>query len=385
MNAENLVEIISSGETSKVQLKRDFDHQDKIAAEIVAMANAQGGIVIFGVEDKAGAIVGLSYEQLQLINNKLANITSDLIKPLVSFTTEVVDVEHKKLLVVRIDEGVAKPYKDNNGTVWVKRGADKRKVTDNSELMRLFQESGTLHVDEMTVPNTSEKDIASYLVEEYLHCLYKNEDVYAPDHYLYQNLGILKNGKITLGGLLFFGRNPQRYLPNFCIKAVRFLGNDLGGVHYGNSRDIVGPIPRMFRDGLDFLDANLQHLQMGQNFNSVGILEIAMVALEELLQNALIHRDYTINAPVRLLIFDNRIEIISPGKLPNSLTVENIKLGQAVPRNNLLISYCAKLMPYRGIGSGIHRALTAQPNTQLINDTEGVGQFTVKIPRPEKE
>jgi predicted HTH transcriptional regulator len=310
---------------------------------------------------------------------------SDLIKPLVSFTTEVVEVEDKNLLVVHIDEGTVKPYKDNNGTIWTKRGADKRKVTDNSELMRLFQESGTLHVDEMVVPNTSEKDIDAGKVEEYLRSLYKNEDVDAPDHYLYQNLGILKNGKITLGGLLFFGRNPQRYLPNFCIKSVSFVGNDLGGVHYRDSRDIVGTIPKMFRDGLDFFNANLLHLQMGQNFNSVGILEIATVALEELLQNALIHRDYTINAPIRLLIFDNRIEILSPGKLPNSLTIENIKLGQAVPRNNLLISYCAKLLPYRGIGSGIHRALTAQPNIQLINDTEGVGQFTVKIPRPEKE
>jgi predicted HTH transcriptional regulator len=131
---------------------------------------------------------------------------------------------------------------------------------------------------------------------------------------------------------------------------------------------------------MSFFKAHLLHKQNGQNFNSTGILEISEIALEELLQNALIHRDYTKNVPVRLMVFDNRIEIISPGCLPNSLTVENIKLGQAVARNNLLISYGAKMMIYRGFGSGIARAFFKQPNIELTNDVEGE-QFIVKIPR----
>jgi predicted HTH transcriptional regulator len=84
------------------------------------------------------------------------------------------------------------------------------------------------------------------------------------------------------------------------------------------------------------------------------------------------------------MIFDNRIEIVSPGTLPNSLTIENIKMGNAVVRNNLLVSYCSKLMNYRGFGSGITRALENQPNIELFNDIEGE-QFIVKIPRPEKK
>lgn len=86
------------------------------------------------------------------------------------------------------------------------------------------------------------------------------------------------------------------------------------------------------------------------------------------------------NAPIRIMIFDNRIEIVSPGALPNSLTVENIKLGNAVVRNNLMVSYCSKLMIYRGFGSGITRALISQPNIEFVNDTEGE-QFIVRIPR----
>ena len=133
-----------------------------------------------------------------------------------------------------------------------------------------------------------------------------------------------------------------------------------------------------------FFTSNLQHVQAGQNFNSVGKLEVSQIALEEFVQNALVHRDYSKNSPIRIMIFDNRIEIVSPGSLPNSLTIENIKMGNAVVRNNLLVSYCSKLMIYRGFGSGINRALEAQPNIELINDVEGE-QFKVIIPRPEKK
>ncbi|MDL1985632.1 MAG: ATP-dependent DNA helicase RecG, partial [Deltaproteobacteria bacterium] len=118
----------------------------------------------------------------------------------------------------------------------------------------------------------------------------------------------------------------------------------------------------MFDAGVRFFKNNLKHTQQNQNVNSPGILEIDQVAIEELLQNALVHRDYLRNSPIRLLVFDNRIEIISPGKLPNNLTVENIKLGNAVARNNLLVSYCSKIMIYSGLGSGITRSLEAQPN-----------------------
>jgi predicted HTH transcriptional regulator len=84
------------------------------------------------------------------------------------------------------------------------------------------------------------------------------------------------------------------------------------------------------------------------------------------------------------MIFDNRIEIVSPGRLPNGLSAENIKMGIAVVRNNLLVSYCSKIMSYRGFGSGITRALEVQPNIQFFNDTDGE-QFVVTIPRPETD
>ena len=131
---------------------------------------------------------------------------------------------------------------------------------------------------------------------------------------------------------------------------------------------------------MSFLKANLHSVQAGRGFNSIGQLEISEIALEELLQNALVHRDYTRNAPVRLLIFDNRVEIISPGCLPDGLTVESIKLGTAVVRNPFVANFCAKMMPYRGLGSGIIRALREEPNLEFVNDSERM-QFVSVINR----
>ncbi|MBK8055357.1 MAG: putative DNA binding domain-containing protein [Saprospiraceae bacterium] len=391
MNAIELLDIISTGETSKVQFKREIDSNDSIAAEMIAFSNTRGGKIFFGVEDKTGKISGLSVRQIHDYNQLLANIANDFVKPQVFIYTEVVGVatsenDEKKVLIVEVSEGTAKPYKDNRGAIWIKQGSDKRRLTDNNEQLRLFQQSGIIYMDEMIVPHTNLNDIEYSKVEKYINALQKrdsNENIIITETLL-NNLNIIKDKHLTLGGLLFFTNDPQKYRPAFCVKAISFFGNSIGGTDYRSSQDINGTIPEMFEETMRFFTSNLHHVQAGQNFNSVGKLEVSQIALEEFMQNALVHRDYSKNSPIRIMIFDNRIEILSPGSLPNSLTIENIKMGNAVVRNNLLVSYCSKLMIYRGFGSGINRALTAQPNIELVNDIEGE-QFKVIIPRPEKK
>ena len=379
MTEAELKVVLSQGETSKVQFKLKLENKDSIAAELIAMANSKGGAIIFGVEDKKGELVGLSYEELQNIANAVSTIANELVKPQIFITTEVVLCDKKNALIINIAEGIAKPYKDRNGTIWIKQGSDKRKLIDNSEQLRLFQQSGLIFADEMVVPNTSIDDVEDRLVKDYLAKIDDEESGFSLEN-VCRNLNILRDGKLTLGGLLFFSKNPQRYRPAFCIKAVSFFGNDIEDSEYRDSEDITGTIPQMFEKGMGFFLRNLHHAQKGQNFNSTGILEISKIALEELLQNALTHRDYTKNSPINLLIFDNRIEITSPGSLPNSLTIENIKMGNAVVRNNLIVSFCSKLMKYRGLGSGIRRALKEEPDLHLENDRDGE-KFIVRIPR----
>ena len=382
MNSKELQLIIKCGETSTVQFKECFPNQDSIAAEMVAMSNARGGMILFGIKDKTGEIIGLSYQEIQQLNSILANIATNLLRPVIYIQTETVIVDERSLLIAHIAEGDNKPYKDLNGIIWTKQGADKRKVMENSEIMRLFQCSGILYADEQPIPFTSEKDINGYALDNFIRKEYGREKDSFGILYteLLHNLHIMKEDRMTLAGLLFFGKDPQQYRPTFVIKAVSFFGNDIGGINYRDSKDITGTLPELFEKGMSFLKANLHNIQAGQGFNSIGKLEISEVALEEILQNALVHRDYTRNAPIRLLIFDNRVEIISPGCLPDGLTVESIKLGSAVVRNPFIANFCAKTMPYRGLGSGIIRALQEEPNIKFINEPVGM-QFISVIDR----
>jgi len=192
---------------------------------------------------------------------------------------------------------------------------------------------------------------------------------------------VMRNNHLTLAGLLFFGNEPQSFRPAFTIKAVMFAGNDIGGNNYRSKpEDLNGTIPEMFKQGMLYIKSCIRYMQEDQGFNSRGIPEISIIAMEEVLQNALIHRDYFKSAPVRLLIFDNRIEIISPGKLPNSLTVEEIKYGNPVIRNNQIALFASRTLPYSGLGSGLRRAFANQPDMELVNDIEGE-QFIARFPR----
>lgn len=382
MEAIELINLISAGETSTVQFKLQLDGNDKnsVIDEMVAMSNSIGGIIVFGVDDKTGTVRNIGYDELQETGRDLSNYATDSVKPSIFITTEVVNLSGCNVLVTHIPEGTAKPYKNNNGTIYIKQAGDKRKVTDNSEILRLFQSNGTVFPDEMIVNGTSFVDVDLEKVFEYVRRIQPDFAVEQMDDIVLQNLNVLNGGRLTLGGLLFFGKEPQRFRPSFLTKAVCFVGDNIGGSDYRDSEDIMGTIPEMYQRAISFFKRNLKHVQDGQNFNSVGKLEIAEEAIEELLQNAYTHRDYTKNAPVRLLIFDNRVEIISPGKLPNSLTIDNIKMGNTVARNSLIVTYGSRLMNYRGLGSGIIRSLEAQPNIELINDKEGE-QFIAIIPR----
>ncbi|MCR5621046.1 MAG: putative DNA binding domain-containing protein [Treponema sp.] len=379
MREDELRKIVSQGETSRVQFKLRIENNDSIAAEFIAMANSKGGMVIVGVQDKTGDIVGLDYAGLQSTGSAVSSIANELVKPQIFITTEAVSCGDTNVLVIYVEEGIAKPYTDRNGTIWIKQGCDKRKLTDNSEQIRLFQQNGLLFADEMIVPDTGISDIDESKVKEYLAKI-DDSDTDLPLERVCKNLNILKESRLTLGGLLFFSKNPQRYRPAFCIKAVSFFGNEIEGVDYRDSEDITGTIPQMFEKGMGFLLRNLHHVQKGQNFNSTGILEISRIALEEVLQNALTHRDYTRNSPINLLVFDDRVELASPGCLPNSLTIENIRMGNAVVRNNLIVSFCSKLMKYRGLGSGIRRAVKEEPSLLLDNDKENE-KFVVTFQR----
>jgi ATP-dependent DNA helicase RecG len=200
---------------------------------------------------------------------------------------------------------------------------------------------------------------------------------------LLQNLNLATPaGVLNLAGLLLFAEEPQRYKPQFVVKAVCYLGNDIHAREYLDTEDFAGPLRRLFDEGMAFILRNLRKVQAGQGVNSLGVPEIPALVFEELLVNALVHRDYLISAPVRLFVFDDRIEIVSPGHLPNRLTVDQIRVGNTNIRNPILVSHVTKgLLPYRGLGSGIRRALEEWPRIDFADDREGC-LFTATVSRP---
>jgi len=179
-------------------------------------------------------------------------------------------------------------------------------------------------------------------------------------------------GFLNLAGVLMFAERPEWIKPQFVVKAIRYPGNAIHVSTYLDTEDFEGPFQKVFADALGFIMRNLHKVQAGRGVNAPGTPEIPESVFEELLVNALVHRDYLVNAPIRLFLFDDRIEIISPGHLPNNLTVEKIRAGNSNIRNPILVSYVAKgLLPYHGLGSGIKRALEEWPEINFNNDHEG--------------
>lgn len=371
---EELKKRIAQGESSTLQFKLDWSDNDKITKDLLAFANSRGGLLVFGVEDKSGRVEGLTYDRVQAISSMAGNMAENNIVPPLYISSYTEEIEGKTILVVEVPFGNNKPYKTKKGgQIYVKQGADKRQVSDNREILRMFYESGQYHPDIMGVPDTSVRNLSESLIDKFFLKQFgkSKEDFDVPVDKLYENLCLLdEKGQATLAGMLFFGIMPTWKCPQFKIKAVCFVGNDRSGTEYRDSVDIEGTIPEMYEQAIRFCEGNLRHLQDGQSFNSVGKLEVSRIALEELVQNALVHRETIGVDVVKLLIFDNRIEIESPGCLPADLTVEKIMLGNSKIRNPQLSQFCGKTMPYRGLGTGITRAMKSGSRVELYNDIE---------------
>jgi len=381
MDTQTLLDALRRGEDSRQQFKVDVTNVDALAAELVAFANAAGGRLIIGVDDR-GEVRGLTRDDIARLNQLVSNAASQAVRPPINPLTDNVATDQGLVMVVTVAPGLNRPYMDGKGRIWVKSGADKRQVTAREEMQRMFQDAGLVQAEAVPVAGAAIADLDLLLLRDYLERRYglplDTEDLPR----LLENLDLARNGVPNLAGLLLFGRRPQRFKPAFMVKAVAFAGTGIHETAYRDSEDIEGAMPNLYKTAHGFVLRQLRRLQRGQGVNSPGLLEVPAIVFEELLVNALIHRDYFISAPIRLLVFDDRIEIISPGHLPNHLTTAQVRHGVSNMRNPILASHGAYLLPYRGIGSGILRAYAAYPDIELIDDRDG-RQFKAVVTRPE--
>ena len=266
--------------------------------------------------------------------------------------------------MLTVPKGMDKPYFDRNGVIWLKSGADKRRVNSKEELRRLFQSVDQFHADELPTKAGIDK-LDKLRFRDFLRDVYHlaYPDTAQERLTLLQNMNLATDdGVLNLAGVLLFAERPEWIKPQFIVKAIRYPGNAIHASEYLDTEDFAGPLPKQFADALAFVMRNLRKVQAGQGVNAPGTPEIPPSVFEELLVNALAHRDYLVSAPIRLFIFDDRIEIVSPGHLPNNLTVAKIRTGNSNIRNPILVSYIAKgLLPYRGPGFRYQTGATSRP------------------------
>lgn len=373
MEALELIERISNGEDSYTQLKVQAISPKELAKEFVAFSNAKGGIIIFGVTDD-GDIKGLDMAEIESLGQLIGNVANENVKPPIHPLIQNISISDKKLIVVSIENGVSKPYATSSGDYYIKSSSDKKKISQE-ELRRLFAESKKLYADEEIVVGSDISDLNS---EQFYIFLEKDDKQIYEElkqdklklSIVLENRDLLKDGQLTLAGNLIFGINPQKFNKSFYIDCVYFDGNDVSVNKFISKRTINGSFEKLYNESMSFIISNLSKTQKEDDFNSTAYLEIDQRIFTELIVNALVHRDYFINSSIKIFIFHNRIEIINPGKLTNSLTVDKIKSGISIHRNPILNSICKNVLPYSGYGSGIKRVLSIIPNIEFINDID---------------
>lgn len=407
MTTEDILRLRDLGEVSKVQFKERILDKYDIGCELVAMSNARGGQLVIGINDKTGSFNPLSYAEMQEITNLLSNIASENVVPNILLEIDTVNIEGGSVVIATIKEGNNKPYHDNKGIVWMKNGADKRKVFDNAELAEMMTECGSFTPDEAAVKDATLDDLDGDTIKQFLqnrfamvlekkgmigdtlqeasldeiaNAIAKGHDL----HKLMRNLRFIRpDGSLTVAAMLLFGKYTQRWLPVMTAKCISYVGNSIGGKVFRdkvNDAVMEGNLLHQFETIMSFFTRNLKNVQVEKEFNSLGELEIPYVSLMEFVVNALVHRSLNWKAPIRILIFDNRVEIHSPGTLPNGLQVEDITNGTSMPRNNFLFSNAIYLLPYTGAGSGIQRALEEGVQVEFTND-ERIHEFLTTIKR----
>jgi ATP-dependent DNA helicase RecG len=382
MNAEELVRRISRGENLHTEFKENVENPESLAKSIVCFANTDGGQIIVGVS-RNGEIIGV--KDLDYLERLVDDVAFNGCEPPVTVVVETVEVEGKIVLVINVPKGEQRPYRTKRGLYYI-RSASRCRLASREELLRLFQSSESIFYDETEVWRASIQDLNLSSVSEFLRRYWGiTVPVGSPELKIYmRNLSIIsKNEKPTLAGLLFFGEDPQRFLPHARIVAAYIHGDDISTPPF-DRKDLVGRAPDMLENAMKFLKLYLREEHRIKGMESELYPEIPDEALREALINAIAHRDYTINAPIRILIFSNRVEFHSPGRLPNTVSIESIRMGAShVLRNPRIYSFFVRMGLVTDIGSGVARIIKLVKESTgkdvILEETEG--EFILVMPR----
>lgn len=367
-----LLEIIASGENSGVEFKRDDLHTQDLAKELVAFSNFQGGMVLLGVEND-GTITGLMRRDLE---EWVMSVCRDKIRPaIIPFFEMVRGVEDDHdVAIVRVTRGydVHTLWHHNTNKYLIRVGTQSREATQE-ELARLFQQRGSVRAELRPVSGATLANLDRRRLRNYFGDIRQQDVPVDDDEEAWQalliNTELMTEEGVTVGGMLLFGAIPNRFLPHAGIDAVAYPGTEQD--YDAQERAALrGPMTPLLSQGDDFVENGLveQALEFVQR-NTRMVVEAQggrrverpvypQDALREGIVNALIHRDYLLTSTdIELAIYSNRLEIVSPGRLPNGITPERMRFGTRSARNQLLKDVMRDYRYLEHMGMGIPRKI----------------------------
>ena len=368
-----ILEIIANGEHSGVDFKRDVLQNHQLAKELVAFSNLEGGMVLLGVDDD-GTISGLTRDNLE---EWVMTACRDKIRPAIipAFQTIRDVAPGKDVAVVQVSRGasVHSQWHNNRNAYYIRVGSQSREPTPE-ELSRLFQQRGAFRAELRPVSGTSMGDLDMRRLQDYFGRV-REQDVPEDDDMqgwrtLLVNTEIMVEEGVSLSGMLLFGAAPNRFLPQAGIDAAAFPGTEKD---YAAKERVTlrGPMtPLLDTDG-EILKRGLVEQAwefVRRNISVTATLEGGVrrverftypaEAVRETVVNALIHRDYLLaNTDIELAVYRDRMEVISPGKLPNGITPEHMRAGTRAARNQLLKDVMRDYGYLEHMGMGVPRKI----------------------------
>jgi ATP-dependent DNA helicase RecG len=352
-SVQELVAKIRLGEDSILELKdvrfkgSKIDGPDRrdLADELAAMANASGGVCVLGIDDKTREVNGIALDKLDSVERFLFEICNDLIRPPLNVSIirmELPDSLGNLRAVVKVDVPRSLFVHESPGGYFWKQGSSKRKLPPDL-LDRLFQQRSQARVirfDERAVPETSSADLEEELWRRFLPAAPEDP---APFLRKLKLLTADDRGaeRATVSGVLLCSRHPEKWLPGAYIEAVRYRGTHQDSNYQVDAAQITGPLDEQVAQALAFAHRNMAVAAV-KSPERMEIPQFSGRAVFEAVVNSVAHRDYSIHgSKIRLFMFDDRLEIYSPGALPNTLTVDSLPVRQST-RNELVTTLLAK-------------------------------------------
>jgi ATP-dependent DNA helicase RecG len=376
-----VLDLLGQGEGPAIEFKREQTRPENIAREIVALANAGGGTILLGVTD-GGAIEGVC--DLKQWEERIANIARHNVIPSIDIGYFPARVEDKNVVAVIVSKGRDKPYQTTDGKYYVRVGSTNR-IATQSELLRLFQAAGTFHYDLTPVPGTGIKDLNFSKLDNYFSNYNFSFSREGDDkkQILLQNTDILTNhGSVTIAGLLLFGSNPSKHLPQNGISFAHFREKRINE-ELIDKQNIDGNLEYQVDTGMAVLRNRLPRPS-----KIVGAKRVNTTygypdkVFRELLTNAVVHRNYAIvGSRIRLFLFQDRLEVISPGRLPNTVTVEKLRYGVSYATNPVIVKFMENMGYIDQLGRGLPMVYQEALNNGKTVVFEEIGEeFKVTLP-----